>query len=31
MVFGRTKKRAKYYEVCLMYIEVNKRCSIKMH
>jgi len=31
MVFGRTKKRTKYYEVCLVYSEVNRRCYVEMH
>ncbi len=31
MVFGRIEKKTKYYEVCLMYSEVNRRCYVKMH
>jgi hypothetical protein len=31
MVIGRTEKRTKYYEVCLVYSEVNRRCYVEMH
>ncbi len=31
LVFGRTKKKTKYFEVCLVFSEANKMRYVKMH